>query len=877
MVNFLNKINQKRWFLFHAYTVLFSLMSVIIFSYFYLSGKTFISTVDGVSQYYKTLIYYHRYLLDILSNLFRNHQLIVPQWEFHLGEGADILAAMYHTIGDPIAAFVMFVPEEYVYLFYDLTIVLRIYLSGLCFLVLCQYLKKGNLFGRLAGAMVYDFCYWMLLSQSNDIYFLNPTICFPLVILGVEKVLKERRPLILVLAVFYSAICNFYFFFMIVILTILYVLIRLIFIHGMDFKGIFSDILYIGVYAILGTALGAVTALPVGYALLSNNRLSVDYGVHLLYPILYYERILNIFLSKDDPYWLCMGFASPCLISFVLSLRQFKKDKFAFVLNLLTTVMICIPFCGKVLNGFSYVSNRWCFAIALVVAYTLTVKWDELKENRLSQLIMIFMAFAWAFAFPMSREVRIFIPICICLFFFIIANIDMDLSISGFDLRQFVLLGLVLLSILYNADYVYSYRGRQRTNLVLSRKEAEEIHISSEAYAMKANVNDEGFYRYSGSDLTNNIAILNETYTTSYYFSIANPNVSDYRNKLGIDEYLNYYYYEYDARGALHTLANVRYYITKEDYEGIIPYGFSYDRSFDGYHLYRNENDLPFGYTYDKSISYEKWDRLNSIEKQEAMLKAVVTEGGKDDVVLLSKVIDHTTVPDEHVEVKDKTFKINKDKSSVTLHFNGLPESEYYLVMNGIRFDDGVNYYQDKLTDTQLDIFAGDQHKIAEYHTSDYQFYNGKDSYSVFLGYYEEPISEIVVEFYRTGTYEFEEFEVICAQMSEYEKDIEKLGRDVIDEVSFSVNQINGIIDLDHDSYLVLSVPYSEGWKAYVDGSEFELLKANECYMGLKLSSGKHEIQLKYHTPLLKAGTLISIAACAVLVFDLVWRKKKEK
>jgi uncharacterized membrane protein YfhO len=486
------------------------------------------------------------------------------------------------------------------------------------------------------------------------------------------------------------------------------------------------------------------------------------------------------------------------------------------------------------------------------------------------------MAFAWSFAFPMSREVRIFIPICICLFFFIVANTDLDLPFFADGLRQLILLGLVLLSILYNADYVYSYRGRQRTNLVLSRQEAKDIQISSEAYAMRSNVKEEDFYRYSGSELTNNVAILNETDTTSYYFSISNPNVSEYRNKLGVNEYLNFLYHEYDARAILHTLANVRYYITRQDYEGLVPYGFVYERSFDGYDLYRNENELPFGYTYDKSISYDKWNKLNPIEKQEALLKAVVTEDGEDDVDLSNKVIGHTLVKDDHIETDGNTFKVGKDQSRVTLRFDGQPQSEYYLVLNGISFDDGVNYYQDKLTDTQFDIYAADQHKIAEYHTSDYQFYNGKDSYSVYLGYYEEPISEIAVEFYRAGTYEFDEFEVICAPMAGYEKDLKDLKKDVLKDLRFSVNRIEGNIDANRDCFLVLSVPFSKGWKAYVDGKPAELLKANECYTGLKLVSGRHEIELVYHTPLMKAGALISLLGCFILAGSMAWQRKKK-
>ena len=868
------KAGQKKKTCIFLYTILFALTAAVAFSYFYLNGKTFISNVDGIYQYYKALIYYRRYLRQILSDLFVNHVFEIPQWDFHMGEGSDILSAMYHTIGDPIAVFAVFVPERYMYLFYDLTIVLRIYLSGLCFLWLCFYTEKGNLHSRLAGAIVYDFCYWMILSQSKDIYFLNPTICMPLVILGVEMIIKERKPLVFVLGVFYSGISNFYFFYMIVILTVLYVIVRSLVLYGLNIRKTVSLVLYIAFYAVIGTALSAITALPVGYALLSNNRLSVDYGIHAFYPIIYYERMLNVFFSKDDPYWLCMGYASPCLLSLALSLKQFKKDKLLFFLNLITIIMICLPYAGKVLNGFSYVSNRWCFAISLLVAFTFTAKWDEFRKNKVFLLTVIFLVFGWAVAFPMSREVRIFVPICICLFFYAIVVMDGDIALFGFDLKQWILLGLVVLSVLYNADYVYSYRGRQRTNVVVTREYARDVMLNQEAYVVSEYIDDDDFFRYSGSDLTHNVAILNGTYTTSYYFSIANPYVSSYRFKLGINEYLSYMYKEYDARALLHTLASVRYYVTPQGFEGQIPYGFRYQETKDGFDIYRNENDLPFGYTMDKAVSYEEWEKLNMAEKQEAMYRAVVTEEGSDQIRLESKSIAYSVSKADEVTVSGDEYIVSGNKGTIDIKFNGEKDSEYYLLINDFHYDDGNTYYEDKTTDVTLNVRCEGQDETVEYHTNDYQFYNGKDDYAVYLGYHEEPISEISVEFEKAGTYTMKEVEVICTPMKSYPDDVKKMRETVLKDPVLSGNHLSGSIDCGHDTYLVLSVPYSKGWNAYVDGKKAEVLRVNECYMGLKLEKGSHQIEMRYHTPLLLAGAVISLIALIVLIACMVYKKK---
>ena len=64
-------------------------------------------------------------------------------------------------------------------------------------------------------------------------------------------------------------------------------------------------------------------------------------------------------------------------------------------------------------------------------------------------------------------------------------------------------------------------------------------------------------------------------------------------------------------------------------------------------------------------------------------------------------------------------------------------------------------------------------------------------------------------------------------------------------------------------------------WKAYVDGKETEILRANYAFMGLNLSEGHHEIVLKYHVPYLTEGIIVSLVSLCITVIILVVTKKK--
>jgi len=74
---------------------------------------------------------------------------------------------------------------------------------------------------------------------------------------------------------------------------------------------------------------------------------------------------------------------------------------------------------------------------------------------------------------------------------------------------------------------------------------------------------------------------------------------------------------------------------------------------------------------------------------------------------------------------------------------------------------------------------------------------------------------------------------------------------------------------------LCVTVPYEDGWTAYVDGQKAEILRANYAFMGLNLSEGHHEIVLKYHVPYLAEGVIVSLASLFITTALFVVLKKR--
>lgn len=376
---------------FAVYTAAFVVLALILFFPFYSNGKTLVWIGDGWDQYFKAFVYYGRYLRGLARNLVQNHSLSVPAFSFHLGYGADILTTLhYYCVGDPLDLTAVFVPERYAHLLYDALIILRMYLAGICFSHYCIYMKKQKSMSVMAGALAYAFCGFGLIYMRYT-HFLNPLIYFPLILLGVERIWREKKPWLFVCSVCLAAVSNFYFFYMIVILTALYVVIRLTAMymeHRQEgCKPVLSRLFVVGGYSVVGVMLSAFLLLPVILCYLDGPRGGVEYAYSLLPSWTFLEQLPASFLGYGI---VNVGGATALLAVSLLFLRKGNRQlKIGFII---LTIFYIIPFFGHVLNGFAYSTNRWLWGYAMLTAFIIVAMWEEFltispRENILLLLV----------------------------------------------------------------------------------------------------------------------------------------------------------------------------------------------------------------------------------------------------------------------------------------------------------------------------------------------------------------------------------------------------------------------------------------------------------------------------------------------------------
>ena len=78
-------------------------------------------------------------------------------------------------------------------------------------------------------------------------------------------------------------------------------------------------------------------------------------------------------------------------------------------------------------------------------------------------------------------------------------------------------------------------------------------------------------------------------------------------------------------------------------------------------------------------------------------------------------------------------------------------------------------------------------------------------------------------------------------------------------------NRFTAAIMQDKPNLVFFSIPYHDGWKAYVNGKETKVEKVNMGFMAVECGAGFSEIEFEFETPMLKLGTASSV--CCLFAF----------
>lgn len=927
------------------YTIVFAIVSVAVFSFFFFNGKSLVTKWDGLAQHFNALAYYGDWLRGIIRGVVFDHKLEIPMWDLSIGYGADIVTTLhYYVMGDPLDLLAVFVPARHTEYLYQALIILRIYLSGLAFS--CYAKSHGNKkAATLTGALVYCFCGYILMAAVRHPYFTNPMIYFPMILLGADKVLEKKKPTLFIGMLAIACISNFYFCYMICALTVLYVVVRYLSMRKFELKHALHMLLRFILFALIGIAIAGILLVPVLNLLLNTHRMGASNHILVLYPWRYYVKLFANFATTNNDYWTCTGFSVISIIAVILLFIKKDKNKELKIGFIILTIMLMIPYMGHVMNGFSYVSNRWSWGYTALVAYIIVKVVPELEKLTKKEVIKVSGAVTAYLILCMlsyiSRLERNMVSGIILLLFVMY----LILSVGNEQLKKHMkhaVFAVTVCSIFLNAFYSYAIQNENYIYDYIDLGQSYSKLTSNLPSDLVKQQKDKAIYRYDqiGSSKIDNTCMQNNLYGTDFYFSLNNGYISEYLDEMYLNIGIEDTYTNLDGRMILDTLASVKYFIIPRSLSSYLPYNYTKKLSTlelenveriesptglplsaekagveaktgtvtapsTVYELYKAGNSLPMGYTYDTYISREDYDQLSATDKQEAILQGVVLEDSsaqQTQLNLTNKELPYTIETKGNIEVKDGVIQVNDKAATMTINFDGLKDSENYLIFEGLRYtsqnpvslvnnqvwDTMTTYKQEVMKNSNrawesvfnytgaFDITANKVTKKLVCYSYDYNFYSGKCNYLVNLGYNKDNVKQMTIKFKNTGKYEFNDMRVVCQPMNKVNSQINKLKENKLKQVKLKTNSISGVITCDRDKILCMSIPYSEGWTAYVDGEETEVKQANTMYMAVELEEGEHVVEFRYQTPRIVIGALLSgIGLILYLGVAIYYRKRK--
>lgn len=220
------KSGYKKVFYYIAlYTIFFSFIAFGVFMTFIQTKKSMLWYPDGIAGYYGNLIYLRSSILDFWDNICSGNTIGYSSYDFSISLGRDVAQRFISSIFQPVQLLACFCPYEQIENLYVIGVIFRYYITGLAFSKFAYYFKK-NLFPLLLGSFVYTFCGFAIFAGVRHPFLQGAMAVFPLLLLGVEKVLNKEKPFLLIGIVFVGSACSIYTFYFMSICAFIYALIR---------------------------------------------------------------------------------------------------------------------------------------------------------------------------------------------------------------------------------------------------------------------------------------------------------------------------------------------------------------------------------------------------------------------------------------------------------------------------------------------------------------------------------------------------------------------------------------------------------------------------------------------------------------------------
>jgi len=310
--------------------------------------------------------------------------------------GGNYIGVFAYYVSSPLSIFTLFWPNSQMPIAVLFLTVIKIGLAGLAFSLFLKYRFRRYdlytvLFSVLYALMSYNIAY------SMCIMWLDGVIWFPIILIGVEKVLKRKSCKLLIFALFMSFISTYYISYMSGLFTALYFLYRCLE-KKLWGKKLMESVWKFASSVIMAASLGAFLLLPTLVSLMSGEMGASGMVYTSLYNFKFSDFFKKFIPGRYDsitnyaaPFVYCGIVSLVLLVVFFVSRKIKLRSKIltGFFIVLMATSMWLTPL-DKVWHVFKYPNwfpYRYSFLFSFLIIFTAYRGFIALKPmaNKLSK------------------------------------------------------------------------------------------------------------------------------------------------------------------------------------------------------------------------------------------------------------------------------------------------------------------------------------------------------------------------------------------------------------------------------------------------------------------------------------------------------------
>ena len=764
-------------------------------------------------------------------------------YSWNIGMGVNFTALYSYYLASPVNLLLgLIAPTGNILIAIDIFIIIK---TGLCGLTCGYYLHKrygGKNLSFAAIAVFYALSSYMA-AFSWNIMWLDCLVLLPLIVLGMDKIIKENKYFLYTIALGLSIFSNYYISIMICIFLVFYFIVRMLSTCPTEgfFKYTFSRVKSFVIGSLIAGGLGACMILPeiaaLSYTVSGEFKFPEQWQNYFSIIEMISRSMMNVEVSifnAHEPNVYCTVGIFMFLPMYFLCKKINIKEKYGtgFLIGLfLISFNTNIP--NYLFHGMHFPNSlpareSFIYIFVLVtVVYQVIVNIDCFTKKQIAGSFFgglgVMLLIEELYVNDTYTFDIIYMSMLFLVFYFIVTMALRNKKINK-TFIVYVLFIVCIAEATINSDHEKSYSTTTYSAYLEDNKAIENLVNK---------IDDNSFYRIEKLNRkTKNDAAWNNYYGVSIFSSTANGNFTEFLGRLGFEKSTNAYSY-YGSTPFTSALLSVKYVLSNNLIE--TPYLMSlynYDEEASRY-LYKLDYTLPLGFMIPSDFS-DNW----------------LCEGNNPFAVQNSFVESSTGYVDMFTQVYAGC------KGSYTV-IEPTEDCDLYVYV--------TNYVDNISWDIENpDGTSGDQGSASGLNHRQIVHIGDVTAGSKITVSSGDAVSSLQLYAY---AFHQDVFDIAFNALSSQGLQISE----------FEDTYIKGSINAKEDGLMYTSIIYDRGWKAYIDGKEVEISSINEALLAIPVPAGTHTIELKYCPENLVSGLVITIISIGLLTFLIIWDKKKKK